>query len=76
MSDCRFGISPVNYPDPDRKVEKHFLKGFYFFTSSPTSGHEPWGQESWNESQPSSVPMVQIWVLSDEWLSRYELLKT
>ena len=21
MSDCRFGISPVNYPDPDPKVK-------------------------------------------------------
>ena len=44
-------------------------------TSSPTPGHQPWGQESWNESRPSRVPMVQIWMLSDEWLSRYELLK-
>ena len=44
-------------------------------TSSPTLGHQPWGQESWNESWPSRVPMVQIWMLSDEWLSRYELLK-
>ena len=37
-------------------------------TSSPTLGHGPWGQESWNESQPSRVPMVQIWMLYDEWL--------
>ena len=37
-------------------------------TSSPTPGQEPWGEESWNESQPSRVPMVQIWMLSDEWL--------
>ena len=44
-------------------------------TSSPTPGHQPWGQESWNESRPSRKPMVQIWILSDEWLSRYELLK-
>ena len=44
-------------------------------TSSPTPGHQPWGHESWNESRPSRVPMVQIWMLSDEWLSRYELLK-
>ena len=22
MNDCRFGVSPVNYPDPDRKTEK------------------------------------------------------
>ena len=40
-------------------------------TSSPTPGHQPWGQESWNESRPSRVRMVQIWTLSDEWLSRY-----
>ena len=43
-------------------------------TSSPTTGHGPWG-ESWNESQPSRVPMVQIWMLSDEWLVRYNPLK-
>ena len=28
-------------------------------TSSPTLGHGPRGQESWNESRPSRVPMVQ-----------------
>ena len=44
-------------------------------TSNPTPGYQPWGQESWNESRPSRVPIVQIWTLSDEWLSRYELLK-
>ena len=22
MSDCRFGVSPVNYPDPDPDVNK------------------------------------------------------
>ena len=44
-------------------------------TSSPIPGHGPLCQESWNESRPSRVPMVQIWMLSDEWLSRYELLK-
>ena len=22
MSDCRFGVSPVNYPDPDPEVGK------------------------------------------------------
>ena len=30
--------------------------------------------QGWNRS-PTRVPMVQIWMLSDEWLSRYELLK-
>ena len=30
-------------------------------TSSPTSGHQPWGQESWNESQPSRVPKNYLW---------------
>ena len=39
-------------------------------TSSPTLGNRPWGQESWNESWPSRVPMVQIWMLSDEWFVR------
>ena len=44
-------------------------------TSSPTPGHGPWGEESWNESRPSRVPMVQIWMLSDEWLVRYTPLE-
>ena len=38
------------------KVEKHFLKMSYIFTSSPTLGHGPWVQESWNESPPPSPP--------------------
>ena len=50
------------------------FQGVQDFDSSPTPGHGPWGQESWNERQPSRVLMVQIWMLSDEWLSRYELL--
>ena len=25
MSDCRFGVSPVNYPDPDPEIFKHKL---------------------------------------------------
>ena len=25
MSDCRFGVSPVNYPDPDPVIEDHML---------------------------------------------------
>ena len=40
-------------------------------TSSPTPG----GMGPWNEIQSSGVPMVQVWMLSDEWLSRCELLK-
>ena len=44
-------------------------------TSNPTLGHGPWGQESWTESRPSRVPMVQIWMLSDEWLVRYTPLE-
>ena len=55
----------------NRKVEKRFLKVSYILTSSPILGHGPWGQESWNESQPSRVPTVQIWMLSDQWLVRY-----
>ena len=35
----------------------------------------PWGQESWNESLPSMVPMVQIVMLSDKWLVRYTPLE-
>ena len=55
----------------NRKVEKHFLKVSYMLTSSPSLGHGPWGQEPWNECQPSRVPMIQIWMLFDEWLVRY-----
>ena len=33
MSDCRFGVSPVNYPDPDPDPFKIVLKQiFLFFT--------------------------------------------
>ena len=28
MSDCRFGVSPVNYPDPDPDVFSYFPFGF------------------------------------------------
>ena len=59
----------------NRKVEKHFLKVSLILTSSPTLGHGPWGQESWNEIRPSRVPMVQIWMFSDEWLERYTPLE-
>ena len=59
----------------NRKAEKHFLKMSRFLTSSPTPGHEPRGQESWNESRLSRVPMFQIWMLSDEGLPRSDLEK-
>ena len=26
MNDCRFGVSPVNYPDPDPDPEKMYIK--------------------------------------------------
>ena len=39
-------------------------------------GHGPWDQDSWNESRLSRVPMVQIWMLSDVWLSRYVKFQT
>ena len=25
MSDCRFGVSPVNYPDPDPDPDMHLI---------------------------------------------------
>ena len=31
MSDCRFGVSPVNYPDPD--PERKCLNVFLMFTT-------------------------------------------
>ena len=43
--------------------------------SSPTTQHGPWGPMSWNESLPYKVSMVQVWILSDKWLSKYGLLE-
>ena len=54
----------------NREVEKHFLKVSYILTSSPTLEHGPWGQESWIESQPSRVPIVQVWMLAEASLMR------
>ena len=28
MSDCRFGVSPVNYPDPDPDPDSDFMKTY------------------------------------------------
>ena len=39
MSDCRFGVSPVNYPDPDPDpgVLHHFRLVITFVLSGPIS---------------------------------------
>ena len=55
----------------NRESRKTLIKVSYILTSSPTPGNGPWGQESWHESRPSRLPMVQIGMLSDEWLVRY-----
>ena len=34
MSDCRFGLSPVNYPDPDPDPEEVLLRMSPIFRSS------------------------------------------
>ena len=31
MSDCRFGVSPVNYPDPDPEYSFILNRKLYFF---------------------------------------------
>ena len=31
MSDCRYGVSPVNYPDPGENASKSFFFCFFFF---------------------------------------------
>ena len=36
MSDCRFGVSPVNYPDPDPDMRKDTLE---FAKEKSFSGH-------------------------------------
>ena len=38
MSDCRFGVSPVNYPDPDPDPF-YFSDLFYFRTVLAGYGH-------------------------------------
>ena len=48
----------------------HF-KGVLDLDLQPHPGHELWGQYSWHRSRPSKGSMVQIWMLSDEWLGRY-----
>ena len=48
----------------------------WILTSSPIPGHGPWDQESWNESRSPRVHIVQIGMLSDEWLSRYVKFET
>ena len=58
-----------------RKCRKTLFKGILDFDRYPHPGHGPWGQESRNESRPSRVLMVQIWMLSDEWLVRYTPLE-
>ena len=49
------------------KTEKknHFFNSVLDFDLQPHLGQGPWGKESWNESRPSRVAMVQIWMLSD-----------
>ena len=31
MSDCRFGVSPVNYPDPDPDPDKKAIHTVVYF---------------------------------------------
>ena len=42
----------------------------------PHPWHRPLDQISWNESLPFIEPLVQVWMLSDKWLSRYGLNTT
>ena len=44
-------------------------------TSSPTPWHGPRQPMPWNKSRPYRVPMAQVPLLSDEWLSIYRLLE-
>ena len=58
----------------EQKKKKTFQKCPRCLASCPTLEYGHWGQVSWNESWPSRVPLFQIWMLSGEWWSRYELL--
>ena len=34
VSDCRFGVSPVNYPDPDPDESCVYFNTFHFFLTN------------------------------------------
>ena len=54
MSDCRFGVSPVNYPDPDPELQA--LKGNKFVYSY----HPGWGYRNEPRSQVSMCLMQKV----------------
>ena len=56
-------------------IQEKAVYHFFIMTSSPIPGHQPWGQNLWNVSRPSKIPMTQVLMLSDEWLPRYTHLR-
>ena len=55
MSDCRFGVSPVNYPDPDPDVifsrEPYLLKQLLTKGFCHCSGtYEGWTRQQWRNN--------------------------
>ena len=48
---------------------------YYILTSSPIPRHGPWGLMLSKDSLPYKVSIVQVWTLSDRWLSKYGLLE-
>ena len=49
MSDCRFGVSPVNYPDPDPKKNIMFYQKF---SGCPNLG------SSYRDKKRRSIPFT------------------
>ena len=66
-------VNPPIHNDPMEKRNKFIHHTSYLPLALPQGMDLGSGVTEWKP--PSRVPMVQIWMLSDEWLSRYELLK-
>ena len=60
----------------NRKVQKNTFKRCPIFWSlAPPWGMDPTVRSHGMKADPPGVPMVQIWMLSDEWLVRYAPLE-
>ena len=55
MSDCRFGVSPVNYPDPDPERKREDGRRNVFMTMSPRKNVPDVGIELGAACMPSEL---------------------
>ena len=53
MSDCRFGVSPVNYPGPDPERKRENSRRNFFMTKSPRKNVPDVGMEVGAVCMPS-----------------------